>query len=164
MKKREINSLCFCDKRKKREINSSSFWNKSKKRGQIGIEYMIIVGFVTFAVISILTMAVFYSDQIKDKIKTNQAENFAIQLINSAESVFFAGEPSKVTVNLYLPEGIDSVQIDSTSNYVIITQQVSSGENKNAYKSRVPIQGTISATQGIRRLTLEAFDDYLLIS
>ncbi len=133
-----------------------------KKRGQIGIEYMIIVGFVTFAVISILTLAVFYSDQIRDKIKVNQAENFAIQLINSAESVFFAGEPSKVTVYLYLPEGVDNVEV--SSNYLIITQQVSSGENKRAYKSRVPIQGTISTNQGTKKLILEAFDDYLLIS
>jgi len=33
-------------------------------------------------------------------------ESFGEQLINSAESVYFAGEPSKTVVSLYLPEGV----------------------------------------------------------
>ena len=122
-----------------------------KKEGQVGIEYMIIVGFITFAVISILAFALFFSDDIKDRLKLNQVESFAINLINSAESVFFAGEPSKTTVKLYLPEGVEEIII--TSDALIITTRISGGINKRAFDSKVPLNGTILPGKGIRKLS-----------
>jgi len=132
------------------------------RKGQAGMEYMIIIAFVTFAIITVLILASVYSGQVKDRIKLNQVENFATQLIHSAESVFFAGEPSKATVRLYLPEGVKNVEI--TNDLIIITVSVSSGENKRGYDSRVPLNGTINAGEGIRKLTLEATEDYVSIS
>ncbi len=132
------------------------------KGGQAGIEYMIIIGFVTFTIISIFALAVIYSGQIKDKIKLNQVENFATQLINSAETVYFAGEPSKTTVRLYLPEGVTSLEFNS--DYLVIITHTSSGNNKRAFESKVPIQGTISTSEGIKKLTIEAKESYVMIS
>src|SRR3989344_1252201 len=125
-----------------------------KKKGQIGIEYMIVVGFITFAIMSILTLAFFYSDKIKDQIKLNQIESFATQVVNSAESVFFAGEPSKTTINLYLPAGVDSIVLNSDS--LIITTRVTSGTNKRVFESKVPLSGSISVTEGLKKIILEA--------
>lgn len=125
---------------------------------------MIIVGFVTFAIMLVLALAFFYSDQIKDMIRLNQVDNFAIQLVNSAESTFFSGEPSKTTVRLYLPEGVKDIVVDSVENSIVITVRTSSGDNVVEYKSRVPIQGTISITQGTKKLSLTATSSYLDIS
>src|SRR3989344_4511936 len=100
---------------------------QSVKKAQTAVEYMIIISFVTFAVIATLSLSFFYVGLIRDRIILNQVENFAIQLINSAESVFFAGEPSKTTVSFYLPEGVKAIEI--LSNQVVITTQTSSGEN-----------------------------------
>lgn len=130
--------------------------------GQAGMEYMMIVGFVTLAIISILTFAIFYSDQIKDKIRLNQVESFATQLLNSAESVFFAGAPSKTTVSLYLPEGVD--QITVSTDYIVFNVRTSSGINTRVFNSKVPLSGTIPITQGVKKLTLEAQATSLLIS
>lgn len=132
------------------------------KKAQVGIEYMIIVGFVTFAIMSVLVLAMSYSGQVKDKIKLNQVESFAEQLLNSAESVFFAGEPSKTTINLYLPDGVKEINI--TSDYLIISVNLSSGENRRVFESKVPIRGTISTGEGIKKLTLTATDNDLFIS
>ena len=133
-----------------------------RSKAQVGIEYMIILGFVTLAVMFVLVLATIYSDQIKDKIKINQVESFSIQLINSAESVFFSGEPSKTTVSLYLPEGITEILISSDA--LIITLRTSSGENKRAYDSRVPINGSISLGEGIKKLSLEAKETFVQIN
>lgn len=131
-------------------------------KAQVGVEYMIIVGFVTVAIISILGFAYFYSNQIKDQIKANQLESFATQLINSAESVFFSGEPSKTTISLYLPEGVESIVIAPDS--IVITTQTSSGKNIQAFRSKVPISGTITSTGGIKKLSIEAQASDVLIS
>ena len=133
-----------------------------KKKAQTGIEYMIIVGFVTFAIISIFVLAIFYSGQIRDSIKLNYVENFAVQLISSAESVFFAGEPSKTTLRLYLPEGVQNIEINS--NYIMIDVMVSSGLNKRVFNSRVPLQGNVAFAEGTKKITLEAKETYVLVS
>jgi hypothetical protein len=134
----------------------------SLKRGQVGIEYMVIVGFITFAIMAILALAVYYSEETKDRIRLNQVENFAVRIINNAESVFFSGEPSKLTLKPYLPEGVKNIQIIEDS--LVFTIKTSSGDNVVSYKSKVPIQGTISSGEGIKKIILEAQDNYLQIT
>lgn len=132
------------------------------RRAQVGVEYMIIVGFVTFAIMSVIALAFFYSGEIKERIRLNQVENFATQVVNSAESVFYAGEPSRTTVRLYLPEGVRDITVYSDA--ILITSVVGSGENIRAYDSKVPLNGTITPGEGIKKLTLEAKTDHVLIT
>lgn len=134
-----------------------------KKKAQVGVEYMVVVGFVSFAIIAIISLAFVYSGEIKNSIRLNQVESFANQLVNSAESVFFAGEPSKSTIKLYLPEGVESVEINSNS--IFITTRVSGSLNKRAFDSKVPMQeGSINPGEGLKKLSIEAFSDYVKIS
>jgi len=133
-----------------------------EKRGQVGIEYMILIGFVTLTVLSIFIFAVFYSNQIKDRMKINSIQNFADQLIQSSESVFFAGEPSKTTISLYLPEGVQKITVNEYS--IVIVARLASGDNILFFPSKVPLSGSISSTGGTKKLSLEAHEDYLLIS
>ena len=133
-----------------------------KKRAQAGVEYMIIIGFVTFAVMSILVIATLYSGLIKDKIKINQLEKFSMQVINHAESVFFAGEPSSATVRLFLPQGVSEIQVDPGG--LLVTVATSTGDNVLFFNSRVPLEGSISVGEGIRTIKIEAKSDHVLIS
>ena len=133
-----------------------------KKRAQVGVEYLLVVGFISFAIISILALSYFYSGQITDRIRLNQIEGFTSQLIGFCESVFFAGEPSMKTVRLYLPDGVKSIEINS--NNIVITTAVSGGQNKRVYESKVPLQGNITLTEGIKKLSLEAKQNYVLIN
>ncbi len=133
-----------------------------KKRGQTGTEYLIIVGFVTFAVMAIVAIAFTMSNSTKDRLKMNQVESFANTLVKNAESLFFAGEPSKTTVTLYLPEGANNITI--TQYNIIIRVDSSSGQAIRLFESRVPLNGTISGGEGAKNLILEAKEDYVLIT
>jgi uncharacterized protein (UPF0333 family) len=134
----------------------------SQTRGQVGVEYMIIVGFVTLAIITVVVLAYFYSANIKDMIRLNQVEGFASRLISSAESVFFKGEPSKATIKLYLPDGVDDITV--TQGGLIISTRVSSGINRRLFPSEVPLNGSITTPEGLKKLVLEARVDDVLIS
>ena len=131
-------------------------------RGQVGIEYMIVIGFVTLAIMSVLTLAYFYSDEIKTNIKLNQVESFATQLIAKSESVFWAGEPSKNTIELYLPENVVSIVLSVDG--VLITTKVGAVENVRLFESDVPLSGTIPITPGLKRISLEAQETQTLIT
>ncbi|MCH7568388.1 MAG: hypothetical protein IIA87_03120 [Nanoarchaeota archaeon] len=128
------------------------------KRGQISVEYLIVVGFVTFLIVGILGVAFFYASGIRDEIKINQLNNFANKIISSSESVFYAGSPSKVTINAYLPAGVKVIEI--TSSELIFDIEISSGLNRISFSSNVPLDDTqgssLSVSEGLKRIEIAA--------
>jgi hypothetical protein len=130
------------------------FYKKFNKKSQIGIEYMVIIGFVLIVIMSLLGVAFFYSGSIRDRIKIIQINNFANKIITSSESVYYYGEPSKTTISVYLPESIENIQI--VDNSIYITTKVSTGTEKTQFISHVPIEGVITNVPGIRKITITA--------
>ena len=133
---------------------------KFKKRGQISTEYLVIVSFLTFVAIGVLGVAFFYTGEIRDAIKFNQIEQFSNKIISSAESVFFAGEPSKITLTAYLPESVDSIIIldnPNSADEIIFHVSSSSGTNVISYRSNVPLAGgSISTSRGLKKISIVA--------
>ena len=132
------------------------------RRGQAGIEYLIGVGFVTFSVLTVFLLSNYYSGLTKDKIKVNQMDSFFNQLINNAETVYFSGEPSQTTINLFLPSGVSSISISNQS--ILVHIESSTGENIKLYSSRVPLQGNLTNIDGTKTMTILAREEYVLIS
>jgi len=130
------------------------------------------MGFVTFVIIGILGVALFYSGGIKDRIKITQMTNCANKIISSAESVFYAGSPSKATITCYLPEGIQNIYIDTDGTSDLIFElQTSTGRSTTSFTSNVklvekdPGETMVDlAIPGSRRIILEAKDNWVEIN
>ena len=134
------------------------------ERGQISLEYLIVVGFVVFAVIIILGVSLFYTSGAQDQIKLNQLYTFANKITTSAESVYYAGEPSKVTITAFLPDGVQNIQVISDS--IVFTIVTSSGISVTAFESNVPLNSptTISINEGLKRLVIRAGADRVYVT
>ena len=128
-----------------------------KKRGQSGIEYMIIVGFLTFAVTTILISAYFYIGMSRDKIRMNQLQVFSEKIVSSAESVFYSGEPSQTTIMVYIPENVDEINIKNEG--LMVKASTSSGDIKRFFDSDVPLNGTLKG-EGSQKITIKARPDF----
>jgi len=134
-------------------------------KGQISLEYLIVVGFVMFAVIVLLGISLFYTHSVQDQIKVNQLSTFANKIISSAESVYYAGEPSKITITVFLPQGVQDFEV--VSNNLVFTFAASSGTSVIAFESNVPLDDgfTLSSlNEGVRRLTIVADSDKVYIN
>lgn len=107
------------------------------KKAQSSMEFLILMGFLTFVIVAIIGIGFYYSATINDRIKSSQIANFANKITSTSEVVFYAGEPSKSTISVYLPDGISDIQIDNRS--IIITHSLSTGQNKISYLSEVPL-------------------------
>ena len=125
-----------------------------KKRGQISIEYLIIVGFIIFLIIGILGVSLFYSSLIKDNIRMNYLRSFANKIISSAESVFYAGEPSLITITAYLPSGVQGMYIGG--NQILVNISTAGGVTRIFFSSNVPISGSISNSEGVKKIKVLA--------
>lgn len=131
------------------------------RRAQISLEYLIVVSFVTFLIIGLLGVALFYSARIGDQITFSNLDRFATTLVTNAEEVYYAGEPSRVTVRPYLPGGVTAISVEEDS--ILFTVSTQSGVNTLSYPSSVPLQGTLSASKGVKRIRLIAQPTHVLI-
>jgi len=126
------------------------------KRGQISLEYLILVGFIVFLIVAALGSALFYSSILRDQLKFKQLEGFADNIILNSESIFFAGAPSQATISAYLPKGVEAVQI--IDNDLVFNVSTSEGLTVISFGSEVPLTGTITSSSGVKRITLIAGD------
>ena len=131
-------------------------------RAQVSVEYLIIVGFVTFLILSIIGVAFVYASNISDKIVSYQVESYSQKILSSAETVFYAGEPSKATFTAYLPKGVLSIEIIPEG--IIINVSTSSGVTRSLYESTVPIQGALTPSFGVKRILVSAGTNVVSIS
>ena len=129
-----------------------------RKRGQISTEYLILVGFIVFIVISMVGFATLYSSSAREKIRFSNLASFANAIISNAEDVYYAGEPSKVTIEPYMPSGIQSVTI--LNNEIVFYVSASGGLNIVSYTSKVPLSGTLSPGEGLKRVQIIARTSY----
>jgi len=134
---------------------------KNNKRGQVSIEYVLVFGFVALVVLITLGVGMEYSGSIKDNIKMTQVNNFASKIISASESVFYYGEPSKSTITSYLPESVEGVEI--VDNNILIELRTSSGLNRIAFPSNVPISGNISKNDGVKNIEIVANETAITI-
>jgi len=138
---------------------------RKNKTAQSSMEFLILMGFLTFVIIGILGIGYFYSGTINDRIKSTQISNFVNKIISTSEIVFYSGEPSKATISAHLPEGISDIEI--ANDTIIVTYHLTSGQNKASFSSDVPIieipTKDISASSGLKILTITANQTHALI-
>jgi hypothetical protein len=137
-----------------------------QKKAQSSMELLILMGFLTFVIISILSIGYFYSNTINDRLKSNQIANFANKITYTSETVFYAGAPSKSTISAHLPDSVQTIQI--IDNALIITYTLATGQNTAAYPSNVPISqnpsAPITTTSGIKNILIQANETHAIIS
>tara|TARA_Y100000034_G_C6870911_1_gene397620 strand:- start:973 stop:1407 length:435 start_codon:yes stop_codon:yes gene_type:complete len=138
-------------------------------RGQVSIEYLIVTGFVVFLILGILSFSFFYTLNIKEKINNGQLESFARKIVGSAESVYFSGDPSKVTITAYLPDGVQSIELQG--NEFVVSYSSAGGNSLISYQFSVPVTsiagldqgGGISINEGLKRFEINAVQDGVVI-
>lgn len=116
-------------------------------------------------VLTVLGLSVLYIDGIRDTIKIRQLETYVSKVIHGSESVYYAGQPSKVSITAYLPSGVNSIQV--LREGLLVTMVTSSGETKSLFTSSVPLNATgevLPANEGLHRLQLTATSDAVRIS
>lgn len=125
-----------------------------KKRAQVSIEYMAVVGITTIIVISLLLISNYYSREVENTINTNQIDRIAKEIIDTAESMYYFGEPSKTTLKLYIPDRIKNITV--TQNELNLRVSTPFGETDMFYPSNVPLAGNLSTSHGFHYVTIEA--------
>ena len=132
------------------------------RSGQVGIEYLILVGFLVAAVIPIIYYATQQSYITKDQLISSQMEKIAQEIENACNLVFSYGNNSKLTLKLYFPEGIKSIKI--SGKQVEFVYYTSSGEAFVYSYPLVNLSGNISTLPGLHEIKIVNKGDHVEIS
>ena len=95
-------------------------FSKKRRVGQISVEYAMIIGLISFALAIAVSVAFFYSNSARAQIRMNQVDKIGNKIIENADSVYYLGYPSKVTIDLTMPEGVLNINLENSSipNYI----------------------------------------------
>jgi len=132
------------------------------QKAQVSMEYITIVGFVVAISIPLVLIFTTYSSEMNEDIISNQANTIATKMIDSAQSVYYMGEASKMTFSVYMPDKIDNITIGH--NEVVFFIRNMNGFDEVVKYSPIPINGTIMSSQGVHRIVVESKGDYVWIS
>ena len=136
---------------------------KITKKAQVSMEYMILVGFLLVVTIPLILV---YNTQYRgtnQQIIANQADQLGQKIIDTAESIYYLGQPSKTTIKLYMPQQLEGITITSNEiTFRIFAQR--GGIDEVVKLSSVPINGTISNSPGLHYITVQSVGSYVNIS
>ena len=134
----------------------------SKKRGQISLEYTMMVGIGLMLLMPLILIYVNHQQTIKDDVNVIQSRNIVESIVQNSEKLHFIGSPAKTTIKARFPEGIQDINI--TKNRVIFF--VRNQETLiTVYKySDANLTGHLDPSPGMRRIVITAENNYINIS
>ena len=134
---------------------------KSRK-GQVSMEYIVIVGFVAVLVIPMLLIFYTYADRTEDEIVSNQMQKIGYTLGDSAEAMYYLGEPSRTKIKAYFPKNIYNITVGN--NEIVFTIKVKEGLDEVVIYTPVPVQGTINNNPGYHNIQVRSRGSYVEIT
>ncbi|HLC49974.1 MAG TPA: hypothetical protein VJI97_00935 [Candidatus Nanoarchaeia archaeon] len=135
----------------------------SAKKGQISVEYMMIIGFATMMALPLLIIYYNYSSDATEAVASGQAMQIARLIADSSESVYFLGSPSQTTLKLNFPDNIESTNLSNRE--VLFRMELREGRTTDIVQiSSVNMSGTLPKTAGMHTVTILAQDGYVLVT
>lgn len=131
-------------------------------KAQVSMEYLIIIGFVAAITVPLILIFNSHSTEISEQIVANQAEHIASKIVDTAESVYYLGESSRITFRIYMPKKVHAITIGN--NEVVFHIKKLNGISEIVKYCPVPINGSISTQAGIYDIVVEAKSDYVWVS
>ena len=137
-----------------------------RKKGQVGMEYMTIVVFITVIIIPLILLYHTQYEGTNEQIRSNQADQIARKILDAAESVYYLGEPSKTTVKVYVPQNVENITIVGVSGggELVFHMRTRYGTDEVVRTSPVEINGSIGESSGIKFITVESKGSYVQIT
>lgn len=133
-----------------------------KKRGQLSMEYMLIMSFALLMTIPLLIIFFEQSSSAKDQINSGRAAQIGREIVDNAERVYYLGEPTTTTLKVNMPENINQIMI--TSRELTLRIETGSGLTDVTIESAVNLTGSLLAAEGIQNIKIQSAGESVVLS
>jgi hypothetical protein len=126
------------------------------KKGQVSVEYMLVIGFMFLLLTPLLILYAQTQQDTTDRLVEAQLSKAGHAFRDTAERVYYAGEPAQEQLTVQFPPNIRNVSLVNTS--IIFTVQGGGGTYELPISTLAPLNGTVGNWQGVHTLTLTAMN------
>ncbi len=142
--------------------------NNKARKGQVSLEHLIMVAIAMLTLLPVIYLFYNYSKESTSEVNFASVNNLGNKIINRAESVYYLGEPSKLTLEENMPLAVQNIAIlqDSINNIYELVFTLDGNETA-VFSSDVPISGDFtdtSVSQGTKTITIESLGSYVNIT
>ncbi len=131
-------------------------------RGQTSMEYLLVVAFAFFLLIPIILITMSQSARFSSDVTAAQVQKIGNELLDTINSVYYSGPPTKRTLKLYFPNGINNLAFEQSR--IVFTVQGTGTTYEYALYAATNISGTIKPFSGIHTITITAGDTYVNVT
>lgn len=122
----------------------------------------MVVGLAMMMTLPLIVLFYQQTENLNTGIIDSQVDKVASEIRDAADEVYYLGHPSKKTVTVFFPEGINSILIYNTS-IVFLVESVN-GDYEVVKWSVANLSGTLQTYPGIHHVVVEAQSGYVSIS
>jgi len=131
-------------------------------KAQSASEFLIIVSVALTILIPLILLVNQSLMGYKDDTKISLAKEAVKKLGNNADWVFSQGPPAKVTVEVYIPDDVESVSL--INNEILYKVRTSAGISDVYYDTVPELGGALPEKSGYYFVSLTSFSNYVNIS
>lgn len=118
-------------------------------KGQASLEQLIVTGIgITF----IALIFYFAINSANDNVQAAQAKDSVDKMVKAADYVYSLGPGSRHTIGIYLPQGVEFVNISGKRIHIQVS--IPSGNSDAFANTRANVSGNVQTTGGARKITL----------
>lgn len=120
-------------------------------RAQVAMEYLMVASFLLLLTLPMIVL--FYQESVSfnNEIALAQTTKSINKIVNTANTVYYLGPPSKRTIQVYLPEGISSIDIINSSITVVVANKL-----QFTIESESSLNGSLSTNPGLHIVEVES--------
>lgn len=124
------------------------------KRGQVALEYIILIGALFLALIPIFYYALQQSSQ---NIRMNEANDFVNTLAATADMVYALGPGSQDRVRVIIPSGVKSISV--SGNEILLKLSIFGGVSDIYATTKANLTGELPVRKGICYISVKTLEN-----
>jgi uncharacterized protein (UPF0333 family) len=135
--------------------------HKMQKRGQLSIEYLMIIGFSLFIITILMLVYSQQTTQQGSEIAFTQVNKVGKKIVDTAQEIFYRGADSRKTIQIYMPANVKNSTV--FSNAIVFAVETNQGISELDYPSSVQLQGDLPESQGVKYITVVAKSNFVCV-
>ena len=133
---------------------------KGVYKGQAAIEYMMIISMSLMILVPLLFVVNSYISESRDEMKIRALEDGVDSIGEASEMVYFQGYPSKMRIDLYVPENVQTAEVNE--NIIKVRLWTNSGEIDIVTTTQANLTGSLPTNAGTHSIEIRAQEDGLV--
>ncbi|NQU98680.1 hypothetical protein HQ533_04385 [Candidatus Woesearchaeota archaeon] len=132
------------------------------KKGQVSLEFLMITAFAFLLIIPVMLLFLTEAQGLDEDITSAQLNKLAEELVDAIDNVYYLGEPTTKTLEIYVPKHIELVTfIDNRTIYEVDTGTFA--YNFTRFVATNNVSGTLNTNPGRHSIKISAVGDGVTI-